>query len=624
MSIRKGENILSGMGVVETGIYQKDVIDSADSTSTTLPPSANQVRILNEKINDLEENSSSTNHVHDDRYYTETEIDEKFEDAKVTKDAVTSVLGYTPLTETEIDNKVSDVVSTHNTATNSHVDIRNLITELTTRLNALADSDDTTLDQMSEIVTYIKSNKSLIESITTSKVSVSDIVDNLTTNVSDKVLSASQGVVLKGLIDTLENELNSHTENNIQHITSTERTNWNDANSKKHEHSNKSVLDTITSALINSWNNAVSHISDTVKHITNEERSLWNTVSDKADTTTLQNKIDAVKKEIPTIDAALSDSSTNPLQNKVVKTAIDNHVNDKNNPHGVTASQIEALKIYTSLSELGLDELTATAQNIVEAMDNNSILLHGCSSEATSATLAFPFNYGLLQVIKRNNSYTDFEYNMTNRKYYAYYNGGSSVAKWSGWSTHFLPLTGGVLTGSVAVQKTVIPEFILKAAKSMSKISKNASETVEGGLLIYDYADTTDTTNNVNLGLSHIVAKQDIRQGLKFRTTVDGTVTSYSIFGEHNKPSGTYTGTGVARTINTGGIGNMVVIYSSKGSALVTPYGGMYAPNAQESTVLSLSSGMIRCNNGVITVGSESPAHNMYNASGVTYTYQVL
>ena len=34
-----------------------------------------------------------------------------------------------------------------------------LITGLTTRLNTLADSDDTTLDQMSEIVEYIKSNK---------------------------------------------------------------------------------------------------------------------------------------------------------------------------------------------------------------------------------------------------------------------------------------------------------------------------------------------------------------------------------------------------------------------------------------------------------------------------------
>ena len=92
-------------------------------------------------------------------------------------------------------------VSTHNTATDAHSDIRLLVQELTNRLNALADSNDTTLDQMSEVVAYIKSNKSLIDAITTSKINVSDIIDNLTTNVSNKPLSAAQGVALKALID---------------------------------------------------------------------------------------------------------------------------------------------------------------------------------------------------------------------------------------------------------------------------------------------------------------------------------------------------------------------------------------------------------------------------------------
>lgn len=92
-------------------------------------------------------------------------------------------------------------VSEHNTATDAHNDIRLLVQGLAERLNALADSDDTTLDQMSEIVAYIKSNKSLIDVITTSKVSVSDIIDNLTTNVANKPLSAAQGVALKALID---------------------------------------------------------------------------------------------------------------------------------------------------------------------------------------------------------------------------------------------------------------------------------------------------------------------------------------------------------------------------------------------------------------------------------------
>lgn len=94
-------------------------------------------------------------------------------------------------------------VAAHNSGTDTHSDIRLLIQVLTDRLNALADSDDTTLDQLSEVVAYIKSNRSLIEAITTSKVSVADIVDNLTTNVTNKPLSAAQGVALKALIDAI-------------------------------------------------------------------------------------------------------------------------------------------------------------------------------------------------------------------------------------------------------------------------------------------------------------------------------------------------------------------------------------------------------------------------------------
>ena len=95
----------------------------------------------------------------------------------------------------------SGAVAAHNVSGAAHADLRALIDGLTSRLNALADSDDTTLDQLSEIVAYIKSNKTLIDAVTTGKVSTSDIVDNLTTNASGKVLSAAQGVALKAMID---------------------------------------------------------------------------------------------------------------------------------------------------------------------------------------------------------------------------------------------------------------------------------------------------------------------------------------------------------------------------------------------------------------------------------------
>lgn len=94
-------------------------------------------------------------------------------------------------------------VSAHNVDEDAHPDIRDLISGLSQRLNGIADSDDTTLDQLSEIVTYIKANKSLIDSITTGKVSVSDIVNNLTSTATNKPLSAAQGKALKALIDAI-------------------------------------------------------------------------------------------------------------------------------------------------------------------------------------------------------------------------------------------------------------------------------------------------------------------------------------------------------------------------------------------------------------------------------------
>lgn len=98
-------------------------------------------------------------------------------------------------------------LDSHNTSSDSHEDIREFVSTLTNRLNALVDSDDETLDQLSEIVAYIKDNRELIDSITTSKVSVSAIVDNLTSIAENKPLSANQGRVLKGSIDELQSSV---------------------------------------------------------------------------------------------------------------------------------------------------------------------------------------------------------------------------------------------------------------------------------------------------------------------------------------------------------------------------------------------------------------------------------
>jgi len=91
-----------------------------------------------------------------------------------------------------------------------------------------------------------------------------------------------------------KNYTDEHDQNTTKHITATERTNWNDANAKKHTHSNKSILDTITQTLINTWNSAVDHISDAVKHITSAERTRWN---NKAEVSQIPTKVSQLEND---------------------------------------------------------------------------------------------------------------------------------------------------------------------------------------------------------------------------------------------------------------------------------------------------------------------------------------
>lgn len=94
-------------------------------------------------------------------------------------------------------------VSAHNVAGDAHNDIRQEIKAIREQLAAFLDVDEETLNELSELIAAIAANQTSIAQLTSNKVSVTDIIDNLTTNVANKPLSAAQGVVLKTLIDGL-------------------------------------------------------------------------------------------------------------------------------------------------------------------------------------------------------------------------------------------------------------------------------------------------------------------------------------------------------------------------------------------------------------------------------------
>lgn len=93
-----------------------------------------------------------------------------------------------------------------------------------------------------------------------------------------------------------------------------------------------------------------------------------------------------------TVDSALSSTSTNPVQNKIVKAAIDekadsdsltSHINDTNNPHAVKLSQ---LGVTSTAAELNL--LSGATSNIQQQINtiNNKTATLGTSQSGTNAS----------------------------------------------------------------------------------------------------------------------------------------------------------------------------------------------------------------------------------------------
>ena len=108
---------------------------------------------------------------------------------------------------------------------------------------------------------------------------------------NDPNFAATMMNMLAGKVDKVDGKQLSTND-----YTDTEKATLADVNSKKHTHSNKSIIDKITQGLLDNWNAAYTHISDSVKHITSGERTNWNSAY--------------------------------------------SHISEKDNPHGVTKSQV--------------------------------------------------------------------------------------------------------------------------------------------------------------------------------------------------------------------------------------------------------------------------------------------
>lgn len=171
---------------------------------------------------------------------------------------------------------------------------------------------------------------------------------------------------------------------------------------------------------------------------------------------------------------------------------------------------------------------------------------------------------------------------------------------WTEWSTIYLPLTGGTLSGSM-----------IKLSDGKGAIEHASNMTF---LVTYDEANKSD--NYRYLAVSNSIPAV-LKYAVMLVDRVNNTQTKYYLFGEHNKPSGSYTGNGSARTIDVGGIGKVLRIVGNGCYALVT-HNGAFVSNG--STVTAEKE--LTCNDD--TGKLEIPASSKLNTSGKLYYYQLL
>lgn len=171
---------------------------------------------------------------------------------------------------------------------------------------------------------------------------------------------------------------------------------------------------------------------------------------------------------------------------------------------------------------------------------------------------------------------------------------------------NYFPFTGGTIDG-----------FISLNDQSQSGFSSGRVFQFAGGLFLeakdrdwYHRRLAIQNKEVAYIGSSLVLVDEN----------ADGTRV-YNLFGEHNKPSGTYTGTNSNReyAIDTGGVGNLLFISSEYAFGWAMPDGAVFF-RGSSSSAYHFTSG-IKYKNGVLTI-SNSTAY--FNSSSYEYTWRCV
>lgn len=180
----------------------------------------------------------------------------------------------------------------------------------------------------------------------------------------------------------------------------------------------------------------------------------------------------------------------------------------------------------------------------------------------------------------------------------------------------YLPLTGGEVTGSIlAIENRGDAFFARRTIEGVEyEHSMGGGSILEiGGENVADFTFKENETIKAQLvynenGAGYVDKSKDIKNA-----------TIIPFHSGRNKPYQRYEGDGNAetKTINTGGIGKVLLVWSTYGSALLTPVGAVCF---KDSNVSGLSRSECSYEDGTLTISTSSDFLN----GNYTYHYQCL
>ena len=202
------------------------------------------------RVEELETFKDAANTYYADISVEKTVADMLSEIQQINEDVSTVVQDYQEAVSTETsEREAADAALQGNIDKKANLsDFNTLKGRVDTFLAAGTEGLDTTLDTLAEIQKVIKDDLADAATLT-------ETVGGHTTAIENLVAADT---ALDGRIDVLEGAKHTHTNKTVlDGITSTKITNWDAAVTAKHSHSNKSVIDGITAAKVTAWDSAL-------------------------------------------------------------------------------------------------------------------------------------------------------------------------------------------------------------------------------------------------------------------------------------------------------------------------------------------------------------------------------